>query len=91
MAKSKLQGYKYCVNCGVTYELDSHHCLHGTANRKIAEKYGLKVWLCHKCHMDLHDWNTELDRALQIRAQRYYESNIGTRKDFIREFGKSYI
>jgi len=91
MAKSKLQHYKYCVNCCTTFNLESHHCLHGTANRKIAEKYGLKVWLCHTCHMDLHDWNTALDRELQQRAQRYYEANIGTRAEFRRDFGKSYL
>lgn len=91
MAKSKLQKYKYCYNCCTTYSLEKHHCIHGTANRKIAEKYGLTVWLCHMCHMELHDKNTALDKALQIKAQKYFEENIGTRADFRKEFGKSYL
>lgn len=91
MTKSNLQHYKSCYLCGSARNLESHHCLHGTANRKKADLYGLTVWLCHDCHMRLHDRDTAADRHLQQVAQKYFEDNIGTREDFRREFGKSYL
>lgn len=95
MAKSIMQQYKYCYLCGKDQSdyitLEKHHCLHGTARRRTCEKYGLTVWLCHECHMDLHDRNTEKDRELQQKAQRVFERKIGTREEFRREFGKSYL
>jgi hypothetical protein len=36
-------------------------------------------------------FNKELDLKLKEMAQRYYEENYGTREDFIKEFGKSYL
>ena len=32
---------KKCFFCENTEGLDEHHCMHGTANRKKAEKYDL--------------------------------------------------
>lgn len=36
-------------------------------------------------------FNRELDLKFKRIAQTYYEENIGTRADFIIEFGKSWI
>lgn len=33
----------------------------------------------------------KVDEVLKEMAQRYYESNYGTREDFIQEFGKSVL
>lgn len=33
----------------------------------------------------------DIDEQLKRKAQKYYEEHIGTRDDFIREFGKSYL
>lgn len=88
--KSKLQKDENCYICGSPYT-EEHHALHGTANRKKADKHGLIFYLCHKHHMELHDKNTQLDRFLQVTAQEYFEHYIGSRADFIKEFGKSYI
>lgn len=33
----------------------------------------------------------DIDTHLKQKAQEYYEENIGTRDDFIREFGRSYL
>lgn len=33
----------------------------------------------------------DIDTHLKRKAQEYYEENIGTRDDFIREFGRSYL
>ena len=92
--ESVLQKVKECYVCSTTTNLHDHHVLFGTSNRKKSEKYGLKVWLCayhHNMSNEGVHFNKILDRALKLKAQAYFEENIGTRDDFIREFGKSYL
>ena len=36
-------------------------------------------------------FNKPFDLALKTKAQTYYEEHYGTREDFRREFGKSYL
>lgn len=68
-----------------------HHALHGTANRKLADKDGLTVRLCHRCHMNLHD-KGNLDKELQRIAQARWMEYYGKSEDEFRErYGKSYI
>ena len=50
MAKSIMQNGRRCFICGRVTDLEEHHVLGGTANRKLSEKYGLKVYLCRECH-----------------------------------------
>lgn len=88
--KSVLQNERECMICGTTTGLHRHHCLHGTSNRKNAEKYGLWVFLCARHHAEVHA-HSALDRKFKQLAQRHFEENYGTRKDFIRIFGKSWI
>ena len=92
--KSVLQKHKRCYVCGDTYNLHQHHIFFGTANRKMSEKRGLKVWLCAP-HHNASDYGVHFNKCLDNRlkhiAQRYYEENIGSREDFRREFGKSYL
>lgn len=93
MAKSIMQDEKVCYVTGSTYNLDCHHCIHGS-NRKKADKLGLTVWLRHDVHMSLHSRQKpfqHLDDQLKIEAQRAYEDQIGTREDFIRDFGRNYL
>lgn len=72
-----------------------HHIFYGTANRKKSEKYGFIVPLHPRWHTDsndaIHRGNKKLDLHLKTSAQTYYEQNIGSRTDFILEFGKSYL
>ena len=35
--------------------------------------------------------NQEFDESLKRQAQEYYEAHIGSRQQFIAEFGKSYL
>lgn len=67
--------------------LARHHCLHGS-RRKFADKYGLTVHLCVKCHMLLHDTG-EHDRELEALGQAAFETLYG-HKEFMRQSGKSY-
>lgn len=83
-----------CYFCHNTKNLHLHHIFFGTANRKKSEKYGMTCYLC-ACHHNLgqkcvHN-NKEMDMILKQTAQRYFEENIGTREDFMREFGKNYL
>ena len=85
-----MQGDKVCFLCGSVRNLERHHCIHGTANRKLAEKDGLIVWLCHDCHMDLHDHGT-FDKALQHLAMvAWINKGNKTEDDFRKRYGKCY-
>jgi hypothetical protein len=92
--KSVLQHYKECWVCKTTYDLHEHHVFFGTSNRKKSEQYGMKVWLCARHHNMSNEgvhFNKPLDNRLKKFAQEYFENHIGTREDFIREFGRSYL
>ena len=102
MAKSIMQTDKeHCYLCGRNanseyFGLDEHHIFNGTANRKLSEKYGLKVYLCHdRCHEtganSVHR-NAEVAKALKAEAQKIAMEHYGwSTEDFIRIFGKNYI
>ena len=83
-----------CFFCGRTDNLECHHAISGTANRKLADKYGLMVWLCQHHHRN-GKRSVHQDYAMNLEvkryAQKYFEENIGTREEFTRIFGKNYI
>lgn len=80
-----------CVVCGFVPS-EVHHCIPGTANRKKSDKYGLTINLCRKHHREMHDKpNQGLDLFWKQEAQRYYEAHYGTREDFIKDFGRSWL
>lgn len=87
--KSIIQSEKECFLCGRKTCLEVHHCLSGTANRRLSDEDGLVVWLCCDCHRNLHDhgWH---DRDLKELAQRAWERHYGTTEDFIYRYGKNY-
>ena len=78
-----------CFICQRWGQTEEHHMIHGTAGRKKAEKYGLKVHLCHDCHMKLHD-KGKFDRALQYIAQENFEKNFG-HEEWMKVFEKNYF
>lgn len=92
--KSVLQTRKECWVCRREANLDEHHIFHGTSNRSRSEEYGMKVWLCPDHHnmsnAGVH-FNKDLDSRLKCMAQAYFEENIGSREDFRKVFGKSFI
>lgn len=91
--ESIIQKEKHCLVCGTTFNLHSHHCIYGTANRKLSEKYGLKVWLCQEHHTGnegVH-FNKKFDTYVKKLAQVHFENVHGSREDFRRIFGKSYL
>lgn len=90
MSKSIMQDKEECYISGSRINLDKHHCMHGGANRKLAEKYGLWVWLRHDIHMQLHDEDKELDRQLEQEAQRAFEKKY-SHEMWMQIFRKSYL
>lgn len=93
MADSIIQTEKRCYATGVTSNLDCHHVLKGS-RRKLSEKYGLKVWLEHTVHMQMHDHTPPyetLENDLKLIAQQAFEDNGGTREEFMKIFGCNYL
>lgn len=91
--KSVLQKNKECYLCGTTWNLEKHHVIFGNGNRDKSEKYGLTVWLCpnhHRGNFSPHH-NRRLDLNLKEIAQEKWESQFGTREQFLIEFGRSYL
>ena len=86
--KSIMQEEKECWFCHTTRNLELHHCIHGTANRKLADKYGLTVYLCHGHHEMVHRI-ADADLILKTRAQIAFEAHH--RGDFKAIFGRNYL
>lgn len=88
--KSIMWNKKECYFCGTTMNLHVHHCLHGSANRRLADQYGLTVALCRKHHDMVHQ-SIIWDNALKKEAQKAWEERYGDRSAFIAVFGRSYL
>ena len=76
--------------------VERHHCFYniGGGMKEKCEKYGFIAPL----RPDLHPNGTQagvnakaVDTALKKRCQAYYEEHYGTREQFRKEFGKSYL
>lgn len=82
-----------CIFTGST-QVERHH-IFGAFNRKKSEKYGFVVPLRYDLHPNGARADPrhakEIDVYLKRMAQEHYESNIGTREEFIQEFGRSYL
>jgi uncharacterized protein YlaI len=78
-----------CFLCGKNQNLECHHFIHGTANRKLADEHGLYAYLCRDCHNKVHT-DAELDLQLKIIAQLAFERKVG-REQFMKVFGRSWI
>lgn len=69
---------------------NAHHIMNGNGYRKKCDEDNLIIYLHPTCHMWLHNHPISM-RAFKMRAQRYYEKEIGTRRQFIKRYGKSYL
>lgn len=81
-----------CFICGSRVWLETHHIFGGQPNRKLSEKYGLKVKLCHNCHNEppngVHH-NAERMLWLKKIGQTAFEQHY-PELDFRAIFGKNY-
>lgn len=80
-------------------DLEEHHIFEGVANRKLSEKYGLKVYLCRHHHTGdingsrdaVHSkGDNDFDLKLKQIAQVAFEQDH-SREDFMRAFGRNYL
>jgi len=92
MSDSILQTKKECYISGSRINLEKHHIMAGTANRKLSEKYGLWVWLNHDLHTGDHGAQYEIDLNLQLKrdAQKAFEEKYSHEK-WMEVFGKNYL
>lgn len=83
-----------CLICKTTLNLHRHHVFYGTGNRQISDKYGCWVYLCVRHHnmssKGVH-YDSEYDKKLKRECQLKWEELYGTREDFIKTFGRSYL
>lgn len=92
MSKSILQTKKRCLLCETTLNLEKHHVMHGTANRVLAERYGLWVYLCaahHRGPMSPHK-DVNIDIGLKMAAQKRFEE-LHSHDEWMEVFGRNYL
>lgn len=89
---SIIQIRKECWFCGSRSGLEVHHIFAGVANRRISEKYGLKVWLCHQHHTGTDGAQYDKEKNLQLKqeAQRKFEA-IYDHEMWMRLIRKNYL
>ena len=93
MVSALTEDIEHCYVCGRP-EPQMHHCIYGTGNRSISNKYQYIIPLCMDHHTGrdgVHNGNKALDMHLKQLAQKHFERYHGSREDFIRVFGKSYL
>ncbi len=72
---------------------EEHHVMGGTANRKLSEKYGLKVYLDpdhHQYGPEAVHKNAEVAKILHKEAQKAFEERYPD-LNFREIFGRSYL
>ena len=78
---------------GIKRNREEHHVIFGTANRKLSEKYGLKVYLClahHETGKEAVHKNAEVANLLKQEAQKVFMRTYQD-LDFREIFGKNYL
>lgn len=90
--ESIIQGDRSCWFCGCVNDLERHHVFAGIANRKISERYGLWVYLCHGCHTgkDGAQYDKAKNLLLKQEAQRAFEREH-TRDEWMNIIRKNYL
>ena len=85
--RSIIQDEKKCWVCGCKGYLEDHHIFGGNGNRKLSEKYGLKVWLCMKHHTGSEGVHSDeyLMMLLHRVGQQAFEKTH-TRQEFMDTF-----
>lgn len=86
----------YICHAPYTVGLDHHHAI-GGRNRKKSDEFALWIWLCRKCHSELHDFGKH-EKEIQAAAQKAFiahHKKIGypesiCREEWFRNFGKYY-
>lgn len=92
--KSILSNDKKCLICGSTIGLHRHHIFYGTANRKKSEEDGCWCYLCgvhHNMSSKGVHFNKKNDLKVKRLCQERWEELNGSREEFRKRFGQSYL
>ncbi len=96
MSRSIVTDYEgICFFCGKEAE-GKHHLIFGTGKRELCDKDGLTVPICNGCHnlgeasSRVHG-NPMAEKLSKMLGQAVYEGRIGTREEFRKRYGKSYL
>lgn len=83
-----------CLICGTTRNLHKHHLCSGYGRRELSERYGLWVYLCAD-HHNMSPYGVHNDKAFDLTlrkmGQQAWEQSYGTREEFIKIFGRSWL
>lgn len=85
----------YCVFCGKPTN-EEHHLVFGNGRREMAEQDGLKIPCCSGCHtmnrnvQKIHG-NPMAEKLSKMLGQAVFEARIGSREDFRKRYGVSYL
>lgn len=94
--QSIIQPEKYCFICGSRRDLELHHVMFGSANRKLADEDGLTVWLCPLCHRGTYGVHGREGNGLDLDLKKIAEAKWlrmtgKTKADWIKRYGKNYL
>ena len=89
--REKWDAGEYCVVCGSPY-VERHHIFPGSS-RRASDKFGYIVPLCRFHHTGDKGIHFDPKMALWWKetAQAHFERHVGSREEFIRNFGRSYL
>lgn len=77
-----------------TVHTTEEHHIFGGPNRTLSEQYGLKVDLCLECHQfgahAVHKDQAVMDELHRL-GQEAFESQIGSREQFRKIFGRNWL
>ena len=97
---SIIQQEQVCYVSKRTDNLDPpHHVFGGNANRKLSEKYGIKIWLTRQAHDEWHnsrpnpqyitkEVKAQIKNDIQLKVMEHYGWTL---EKFIKIFGESYL
>lgn len=78
-----------CMICGRTDSVTTHHLLCG-ANRRAADRHGLTIPLCSRCH-DKVQTDGRLMAISKAMGQLLFMLQGHSTREFIAEFGQDYL
>lgn len=82
----------HCMVC-LNTNPEVHHVFFGMANRKLSDKYGLVVPLCH-IHHRTSSLSPHFDREFDLTLKRYAQEKfqeVYPKLNFQEIFGKNYL
>ena len=78
-----------CMICGSTDSVTTHHLLCGS-NRRAADRHGLTIPLCSRCH-DKVQTDGRLMAISKAIGQLLFMLKVGSKQEFMAEFGQDYL